>query len=145
MHTESRSFPWWVVGGGLVLALGYLPTLAAPFDFIDDGNLVYPAPPGTTLSGHVERWWDKVRANAEHLGPFRPAVWAHWELAANTLGGDPLAWRAARLGWCALAATALLWLMRELRLHPAAALVAGVVSGTLASLVFSRDTVPGDP
>jgi hypothetical protein len=128
MYTESRSFPWWVVGGGLVLALGYLPTLAAPFDFTDDGNLVYPAPPGNTLSGYVERWWDKVRANVEHLGPFRPAVWAHWELAANTLGGDPLAWRAARLGWCALAATALLWLMRELRLSPVAALVAGAAA-----------------
>lgn len=128
MRTKSRSFPWWVVVGGLVLALGYLPTLAAPFDFIDDGNLVYPAPPGTTLAGHVGRWWDKVRANVDHLGPFRPAVWAHWELAANALGGDPLAWRAARLGWCALAAAALLWLMRELRLHPAAALIAGAAA-----------------
>ena len=128
MPAESRSFPWWVVVGGLVLALGYLPTLTTPFDFIDDGNLVYPAPPGTTLVGHAGRWWDRVRANVEHLGPFRPAVWAHWELAANTLGGDPLAWRSARLGWCALAAVMLLWLMRELRLHPVAALVAGAAA-----------------
>jgi hypothetical protein len=112
----------------LALALGYLPTLAAPFDFIDDGNLVYPAPPGTSLGEHVGLWWDKVRANVEHLGPFRPTVWAHWELAANTLGGDALAWRAARLGWCALAAMALLWLMRELKLHPFAALVAGAAA-----------------
>lgn len=128
MPTSPRSFPWWVVLGGLALALGYLPTLGAPFDFIDDGNLVYPAPPGTTLAGHVGRWWDKVRANVEHLGPFRPVVWAHWELAANTLGGDPLAWRVARLGWCTLAAMALLWLMRELKLHPVAALVAGAAA-----------------
>jgi hypothetical protein len=128
MPAESRSFPWWVIIGGLALALGYLPTLTAPFDFIDDGNLVYPAPPGTTLAGHAERWWDKVRANVEHLGPFRPVVWAHWELAANTLGGDPLAWRAARLAWCALAAMSLLWLMRELRLHPVAALAAGAAA-----------------
>jgi len=39
-------FPWWIVGGALLIAAGYLPTLATPFDFIDDGNLVYPAPPG---------------------------------------------------------------------------------------------------
>jgi hypothetical protein len=122
------AFPWWVVLGGLVLALGYLPTLTAPFDFIDDGNLVYPAPPGTTLSQHVGLWWDKVRANVEHLGPFRPVLWAHWELAANALGGDPLAWRAVRLAWCALAAMALLWLMRELKVHPAAALAAGAAA-----------------
>jgi hypothetical protein len=125
---EPRGFPWWVVLGGVGLALGYLPTLAAPFDFIDDGNLVYPAPPGTTFGQHVGLWWDKVRANVEHLGPFRPVLWAHWELAANALGGDPLAWRAVRLGWCALAAISLLWLMRELKLHPVAALVAGAAA-----------------
>jgi hypothetical protein len=99
---QPRGFPWWIVLGGLVLALGYLPTLNAPFDFIDDGNLVYPAPPGTTLAQHAERWWDKVRANVEHLGPFRPVLWVHWELAANTLGADPVAWRAVRMAWCGL-------------------------------------------
>ena len=121
-------FPWWVILGGVVLALGYLPTLHAPFDFIDDGNLVYPAPPGTTLVGHVQLWWDKVAANVEHLGPFRPVLWAHWELAANTLGADPVAWRAARLAWCGLAATALLWLLRELKARPTAALVAAAAA-----------------
>lgn len=121
-------FPWWIVFGGTVLALGYLPMLNAPFDFIDDGNLVYPAPPDTTAAGYVARWWDKVAANVEHLGPFRPTLWVHWEVAANTLGGDPLLWRTSRLVWCGLAAMALLWLMRELRLHPAAALLAAAAA-----------------
>jgi hypothetical protein len=121
-------FPWWIPLGALALAAGYLPTLTAPFDFIDDGNLVYPAPPGTSFAGHVERWWDKVRANSEHLGPFRPVLWVHWELAANLFAADPLAWRAARLLWCGLAAGMLLWLFRELKLPPAAALAAGAVA-----------------
>jgi hypothetical protein len=119
-----NSFPWWIVFGATVLALGYLPTLFAPFDFIDDGNLVYPAPPGLSLTGHVERWGDRVWDNYEHLGPIRPVLWAHWELAANTLGGDPIAWRVLRMAWCGLAAGMLLWLMRELKVHPLAALVA---------------------
>lgn len=123
-----RRFPWWVVLGAVVLAAGYLPTLAAPFDFTDDGNLVYPAPPGTTPGGHVALWWEKVRANYEHLGPFRPVLWAHWEAVANLSGGDPLPWRAWRLAWCGLAAGMLLWLFRELNLHPAAALIAGAAA-----------------
>jgi len=41
-----------IVLGAVVIALGYLPTLFAPFDFIDDGNLVYPSPAGTTAAGH---------------------------------------------------------------------------------------------
>ena len=118
----------WIVLGAVVLAAGYLPTLHTPFDFTDDGNLVYPAPAGTTAAGHFDRWWDKVRANYDHLGPFRPTLWVHWELAANTLGADPLAWRACRLAWCGLAAGMLLWLMRELGASPPAALLAGAVA-----------------
>ena len=119
-----RPFPWWVVLGGLVIALGYLPTLSTPFDFIDDGDLVYPAAAGTTLEAHARLWWEKVAANVRHLGPFRPTLWAHWELFANLLGGDAVAWRALRLAWCGLAASGFLALLRELRVSPAAALAA---------------------
>lgn len=130
MHepVPRSAFPSWIFLGGLILALGYFPTLNAPFDFIDDGNLVYPGPEGLSLSGHVSQWWDKVRANVEHLGPFRPVLWVHWELAANLLHGDPVAWRAVRLVWCALAAMTLLWLFRELKLTPTAALLAGAAA-----------------
>jgi len=113
----------WILLGGLVLGLGYFPMLNAPFDFIDDGNLVYPAPEGTTPTQHADRWWDKVQANVEHLGPFRPALWVHWELTANVVGADPLAWRSLRLLWCAFAASMFLWLLKELKIHPVAALL----------------------
>ncbi len=124
----ARRFPWWVPLGGLALALLYLPTLTTPFDFIDDGNLVYPAPAGTTLDGHLDRYADKVAANVTHLGPFRPIVWAHWELTANLAGGDPLAWRLTRLAWCGLAATTLLAFLRGLNVPAPAALVAGLAA-----------------
>ncbi len=126
-QVSMTRFPWWIVGGGVLLSLVYLPTLAAPFDFIDDGDLVYPvATP--TFAGQVEVWWDRVADNVAHLGPFRPVVHAHWQLQANWLNADPLAWRAVRLGWCALSAMLLLWLLRELRCHPVAALVAAAAA-----------------
>ena len=124
---QPPRFPWWVPAGGLLLAALYLPTLATPFDFVDDGNLVYPSATAGA-AGHVELWWEKVRANYDHLGPFRPTLWVHWQLQANLFGGDPVAWRAYRLAWCALAATMLLWLFRELGVHPAAALFAGALA-----------------
>ena len=123
MIAHNRPFPLWLMAAGFLFACGYWPTLTAPFDFMDDGNLVYPTP-GLTARGHVELWWDKVAANVEHLGPFRPVVWAHWQLQANLFGADPLAWRLARLLWCGVAGTMLLALLRELKIHPIAALVA---------------------
>jgi hypothetical protein len=124
MTGTSARFPWWIPLGAVVVALGYLPTLATPFDFVDDGNLVYPAPAGTTWCGHLDLWWGNVVANVEHLGPFRPTLWAHWHVQANLFGGDPLLWRAWRLLWGGLAAGMMLWLLRELRVPALAALFA---------------------
>lgn len=127
MNPPKPHFPHWILLGGLLLAAGYLPTLSAPFDFLDDGNLVYPTR-GLSAGQHVSLWWDKVRANVEHLGPFRPVVWAHWQLAANVYGDNPAAWRAGRVAWCGIAAVMLLWLMRELKIPPVAALVAAAAA-----------------
>jgi hypothetical protein len=120
-ETPSR-FPWWLPLGALAIALAYLPTLSAPFDFIDDGNLVYPAPPGTSLERHAELWWASVVANVEHLGPFRPTLWAHWHVQANLFGADPFVWRTYRLIWCAIATGVFLWLLRVLNVPAPAAL-----------------------
>lgn len=127
MPHSPPPFPRWVPLLGFALALAYVPTLTAPFDFLDDGNLVYRSG-ATSAADHVRVWWEKVRANVEHLGPFRPVVWAHWQLAANVYGDNPLAWRTGRLVWCGLAGAMLLWLMRELRLHPVAAVLAAAAA-----------------
>lgn len=128
MTEPSQRWPaWWVLVGALALGALYLPSLATRFDFIDDGNLVYPAgpmPAGQRL-GVV---WQKVVANVEHLGPFRPVLWAHWELAAELFGGREAAWRAARLAWCVFAAGMLLWLLRELNLPLVPSLFAAAVA-----------------
>src|SRR5690242_2422125 len=78
---------WWAILGAVLLPLVYLPTLATRFDFIDDGNLVYPTR-GLSPGERARVVWDKVVANYEHLGPFRPVLWCHWELAADLLGGS---------------------------------------------------------
>jgi len=88
---------------GLIVACGYLPMLSAPFDFIDDGNLVYPHRESLSATGHVGMWWSRVVANVEHLGPFRPVLWAHWELQAECFQGEAWVWRLYRLLWAGLA------------------------------------------
>jgi hypothetical protein len=132
MGDSRLRFPWWILGGAMLLSLAYLPTLRAPFDFIDDGDLVYPAThaDGTslTLREHGELWWNRVCANVEHLGPFRPVLWAQWQLQANLWGADAVAWRLSRLAWCAFASAMLLWLFRELGIAPPAALIAGAAA-----------------
>ena len=126
-HEPAWPGRWWLPIAALLLAMLYLPTLGTRFDFIDDGNLVYPAAP-MPLGERVGVAWDKVVANYEHLGPFRPVLWAHWELSAELFRGSELAWRSARLLWCALAAGMLLWLLVELRLPRLAALLATAVA-----------------
>ena len=101
----------------------YLPLLWAPFDFSDDGNLVYPTPP-MALRERAALTWQKIVANYEHLGPFRPVLWLHWELAAELLGADAVRWRLCRMTWLALSCAELLWLLRELRLGVSASAVA---------------------
>src|SRR4051812_43555063 len=104
----GRRFATWVVlAGTLALPCVYLPTLGTRFDFIDDGNLVYPAGP-MPLGPRVQLVWDKVVANYDHLGPFRPTLWAHWEIAAELCQGSEFRWRLARLLWCGVATAALL-------------------------------------
>ena len=117
---------WWIVVGAGLLSCVYLPTLNMPFDFIDDGNLVYPAGP-MPLEQRVELVWQKIVANYQDLGPFRPTLWAHWTVEAELFHGNPVYWRLARLLWVGLAAGMMLWLMRELRIHPVAALCAAAV------------------
>jgi hypothetical protein len=110
--SARRPLAWGLVSVCLISAL-YIPTLWTRFDFIDDGNLVYPSAP-VPLDQRVLLAWDKVVANYKHLGPFRPVLWSHWELQAELLGADAFRWRFVRLLWFGLATGVLLWLLLEL-------------------------------
>jgi hypothetical protein len=117
----------WILLGALLLPLVYVPTLTTRFDFIDDGNLVYPAQ-SLPLYERAQVIWQKIAANYEDLGPFRPTLWIHWEVAADLLGRSELGWRITRLLWCGLAAAMLLWLFAELRIGPLPALFIGALA-----------------
>jgi hypothetical protein len=123
----THRFPVWILFGALLLASLYLPTLRTRFDFIDDGNLVYPSPP-MPLGKRLLLVWEKIVGNYRHLGPFRPVLWAHWETEAELFRANPVAWRAARMAWAGLAAAVLLWLLRELGARPGALLLAGALA-----------------
>jgi hypothetical protein len=123
----ARRFPAWVLLGAVVVAGLYLPTLRTRFDFIDDGNLVYPSAPMPPAQ-RLLLVWDKIVGNFHHLGPFRPVLWVHWEAEAELFRANPVAWRAARMVWAGLAAAVLLWLLRELGTRPAAALLAAALA-----------------
>ncbi|MFO0810169.1 MAG: hypothetical protein U0746_16230 [Gemmataceae bacterium] len=123
----NRFAAWVVLVGALAIPCVYLPTLGTRFDFIDDGNLVYPAPP-MPLGPRLQLVWEKVVANYDHLGPFRPTLWAHWELAAELCGGDEFRWRLARLLWSGIATAAMLALLRELRVGAWPALAAAALA-----------------
>src|SRR5262249_28842117 len=113
--------------GAVLLPCLYVPTLATRFDFIDDGNLVYPEPP-MPLGQRLERVWEKVVANYEHLGPFRPVLWVHWEIEAELFRAHPFPWRLARLLWLMLATGMFLWLLRELGIGCWPALVTAAIA-----------------
>ncbi|HYT94894.1 MAG TPA: hypothetical protein VEL76_39620 [Gemmataceae bacterium] len=123
----SRRFPWWVLLGAVLLPCLYLPTLTTRFDFIDDGNLVHPAP-SMSWDQHLSYLWEQIVANYEHLGPFRPVLWAHWHVEANVLNADAVAWRSVRLVWTMLAAGAFLWLLYEMGIRPRAALLSAALA-----------------
>lgn len=124
--THPRS-PRWILLWACLLASLYLPTLATPFDFNDDGNLVYPAA-SMPAGRHLRQYWDSVIGEYHNLGLFRPVLLAHWEIEANLLGPSAFRWRLTRLLWAALAAAAMLTLMLELRIRPAAAVIATAIA-----------------
>jgi len=107
---------------GLISSV-YVPSLRTRFDFIDDGNLVYPSSP-MPLRDRLDFAWQKVVANSEGLGPFRPVLWAHWELQAELFHASAWRWRLARIVWATLAAAAMLRLLLTLGIGPRAALFA---------------------
>jgi hypothetical protein len=123
---KAGRFPWWVVLGGVLLGLVYLPMLGARFDFVDDGDLVYPTGP-LSAPEQLAHVWQRIESNYQHLGPFRPFLHAYWEAEVELVGAHEVRWRGARLAWAMVAGGCFLWLLRELGVRPVAALLAGAL------------------
>ena len=101
--------------------------MAAPFDFIDDGSIVYPYRPDSAYQLY-RVYWGRIVANFGHLGPFRPALWIHWGAEAELFDGSAPCWRTARLAWTMLSAGLFLWLLHELGIRKSAAILAGALA-----------------
>jgi hypothetical protein len=118
---------WFIPLLGVILVCLYLPTLTTPFDFNDDGCMVYAAP-GLNLSQRCQLVWQKTLIDFHDHGPFRPVSWAQWEASAYFFGPNPIVHRSARLLWTCLSASVLLWLLAEFGFPRAAIGLAGAAA-----------------
>jgi hypothetical protein len=115
-------YPWWaVLAGAILIPCLYLHNLTVPFDFQDDGGLIY----AVRSTGPVDWFnhvWYLVVSEFGGLGPFRPTYWFVLQSAAAAFGEVPVLWRLAFFTWSIVAAASMLMLMRELRIGLLAAL-----------------------
>jgi hypothetical protein len=120
-------FPWWALPWAALLACVYLPSLNTGFDFCDDGLMAYLGPV-PSLTGYLDRLWGITLRDFHHNGPFRPAAWGCWIAEAQLFADDPVCWRVLRLVWTAGAAAVLLWLLHDMGIRPAAAVLAAALA-----------------
>jgi hypothetical protein len=140
-HSASRhdqlSFPLPVLlAGAVLIPCLYAHNLTVPFDFDDDGIIVYSIG-GANLSDWFARVWQLVMSDFVSRGPFRPTFYFFHQTLAALLGPEAVSWRLFFLGWSMIAAGCMLWLMRELRIGALAALCATA----LAFWNFQRGTI----
>lgn len=132
--TADRPFSWMAA---LLLPIAvmsiYAGSLAIPFDFEDDGLVIYHDAPKTDLSNRLQETWQRTLADLESRGPFRPVYWAYFDLQDYWFGADVYQWRIARL--CLLGVTSFLMfrLCFELGL-PALPSAAAVCVGLIAPM-----------
>lgn len=118
------TYSWWaVVAGAAIIPCLYLHNLTVPFDFQDDGVLIY-AVGGTDLIDWFSRVWHLVIGDLVGLGPFRPTYWFVLQTAAAAFGQAPALWRLLFFTWSIVSAASMILLMRELRIGLLAALCA---------------------
>jgi hypothetical protein len=103
-----------------------------PFDFEDDGNLVY-APPTESIGARVAHVTERTVEDFTSRGPFRPVYWAYFEANYYFFGTNPVGWRIVRLTLLLLSAYLLIAWLSDLGIAPPAAAAAALV-GLLAPL-----------
>ncbi|MGH7428340.1 MAG: hypothetical protein ACREJ4_08290 [Candidatus Methylomirabilaceae bacterium] len=124
--------PWWLIALLVAsLCVLYASTVSQPFDFEDDGNLVYSSAPHSGFGDRLALVWSRTLAELHHDGPFRPVLWAYFELHNYTFGLDVVRWRVARLGTLGVSAFLFLVLLLDLGVPRYAAALA-IAVGLLA-------------
>jgi len=98
--SPGNQLPAWLCA--LLITAPLSITVFFPFDFVDDGCLVYRESPGI-----AKRVMEKTISEFHTRGPFRPMTWLHWELQAELFDQNAFMHRLARLGLAFLTA----WLM----------------------------------
>lgn len=124
---SSRSSIGKLVGFAFLIPCIYLPTLSVPFDFVDDGCLVYPSQ-CRSLGEEARAVWERTVSEFHGRGPFRPVCWAHWMGGADLFGPNALHRRLARLAWAVLSTGLLLWLLREMGFSVRATVLAAALA-----------------
>jgi hypothetical protein len=113
------SFPlWFMLLASVLISALFLPTLATPFDFSEDGCLVYRDIFHVRYDNFCTAVMRQTISEFQHTGPFRPVVWAHWYASSLIHGHNALAYRMERLICCAIAAFCFLLLLREFNINP---------------------------
>ena len=96
----GNQLPCWLCA--LLITSPLCITVFFPFDFVDDGCLVYRESPGI-----AKRVMEKTFSEFHTRGPFRPMTWLHWELQAELFDQNACMHRLARFGMAFLTA----WLL----------------------------------
>jgi hypothetical protein len=125
--SNAGRFPRQLLWGMVLIPCIYLPTLASPFDFNDDGYLAYPAG-NMSWQQFAPRVFEECCGEFREHGPFRPVCRAHWLAASKLIGAHPLPRRIGRLLWCGLATALLMCLLREFRFSPPVILVTSALT-----------------
>jgi hypothetical protein len=109
--------------GAIVLPCLYLINVTEPFDFVDDGAIVYRIH-ADGLFQWLEQIWRMTLAEFDQRGLFRPTIWLFYQTIAAAVGSHPIGWRVVWVVWGMAASVSMVTLLRELRVGPAAALFA---------------------
>lgn len=132
------SFPlWFMLLASVLISALFLPTLATPFDFSEDGCLVYRDIFHVRYDNFCTAVMRQTISEFQHTGPFRPVVWAHWYASSLIHGHNALAYRMERLICCAIAAFCFLLLLREFNINP----IASTLVATLACWSTARSEI----
>ena len=98
-----------------LLCLFYAGTISQPFDFEDDGVFGYSASATGDISGMFSAISNRTMDDFQTNGPFRPVIWAYFEIQSLLFATSAVARHFVRLGFLFASAMTFHLLLRQLR------------------------------